>query len=134
MKAQFSIRITQEAADRQAVREAIDINAQCADRRAANGQKALFTQDSHFVVVRGRQESEALHGATFARSARAFTRESRLVDCDPLKFLRLGIQSARLRANAAHRAFGPENGAAPGVGRPRLNCSMARWNTARHPA
>jgi hypothetical protein len=86
MKAQFSIRITQEAADRQAVREAIDINAQCADRRAANGQKALVTQDSHFVVVRGRQESEALHGATFARSARAFARESRPVDCDPLKF------------------------------------------------
>ena len=40
----------EEAADRLAIRELIDAYARCADRRDAEGQKALFTDDTHFVV------------------------------------------------------------------------------------
>ena len=40
----------EEAADRLAIRELIDAYARCADRRDAEGQKALFTPDTHFVV------------------------------------------------------------------------------------
>jgi hypothetical protein len=36
--------------DRLAIRELIDAYARCADRRDADGQKALFTEDTHFVV------------------------------------------------------------------------------------
>jgi uncharacterized protein (TIGR02246 family) len=39
-----------EAADRLAIRELIEAYAHCADRRDANGQMALFTEDTHFVV------------------------------------------------------------------------------------
>ena len=39
-----------EAADRLAIRELIEAYAHCADRRDANGQMALFTTDTHFVV------------------------------------------------------------------------------------
>jgi len=39
-----------EAADRLAIRELVDAYARCADRRDAEGQKALFTPDTHFVV------------------------------------------------------------------------------------
>jgi hypothetical protein len=39
-----------EAADRLAIRELFDAYAHCADRRDAEGQKALFTDDTHFVV------------------------------------------------------------------------------------
>jgi hypothetical protein len=39
-----------EAADRLAIRELIEAYAHCADRRDAQGQRALFTQDTHFVV------------------------------------------------------------------------------------
>jgi SnoaL-like domain len=39
-----------EAADRVAIRELIEAYAHCADRRDANGQMALFTTDTHFVV------------------------------------------------------------------------------------
>ena len=39
-----------EAADRLAIRELIEAYAHCADRRDANGQMALFTPDTHFVV------------------------------------------------------------------------------------
>src|SRR5438045_802615 len=39
-----------EAADRLAIRELFDANAQCADRRDAEGQKALFTTDTRFAV------------------------------------------------------------------------------------
>jgi hypothetical protein len=39
-----------EAADRLAIRELIEAYAHCADRRDANGQMALFTADTHFVV------------------------------------------------------------------------------------
>jgi hypothetical protein len=39
-----------EQADRLAIRELVDAYAHCADRRPAEGQKALFTEDTHFVV------------------------------------------------------------------------------------
>lgn len=39
-----------EAADRLAIRELVDAYAHCADRRDAEGQMALFTADTHFVV------------------------------------------------------------------------------------
>ena len=39
-----------EAADRLAIRELVDEYAHCADRRDAQGQMALFTEDTHFVV------------------------------------------------------------------------------------
>jgi ketosteroid isomerase-like protein len=40
----------EQAADRLAIRELIDAYAHCADRRDAEGQKALFTDDTRFVV------------------------------------------------------------------------------------
>ena len=40
----------QEAADRLAIRELIDRYAHCADRRDAEGQMALFTEDTRFLV------------------------------------------------------------------------------------
>jgi hypothetical protein len=39
-----------EAADRLAIRELFDAYAHCADRRDADGQKALFTHDTRFAV------------------------------------------------------------------------------------
>ena len=39
-----------EAADRLAIRELVEAYAHCADRRDAEGQMALFTADTHFVV------------------------------------------------------------------------------------
>ena len=51
--------ITQtELADRVAIRELVDAYAHCADRRDAEGQKALFTDDTHFVVYMEGQGSE----------------------------------------------------------------------------
>jgi len=40
----------QEAEDRLAIRELVDAYAYCADTRDAQGQMALFTEDTHFVV------------------------------------------------------------------------------------
>ena len=40
----------EEAADRLAIRELVEAYAHCADRRDAQGQMALFTEDTHFVV------------------------------------------------------------------------------------
>ncbi|HEX3510244.1 MAG TPA: nuclear transport factor 2 family protein [Solirubrobacteraceae bacterium] len=54
-----------EAADRLAIRELIDAYAHCADRRDAEGQKALFSEDTHFVVYMGgvgTEPTEDLHG------------------------------------------------------------------------
>ena len=39
-----------EAANRLAIRELVEAYADCADRRDAEGQMALFTTDTHFVV------------------------------------------------------------------------------------
>jgi ketosteroid isomerase-like protein len=53
-----------EAADRLAIRELIEAYAHCADRRDANGQMALFTADTHFVVymnARDPKPSQELH-------------------------------------------------------------------------
>jgi ketosteroid isomerase-like protein len=47
-----------EQADRLAIRELVDAYAHCADRRDANGQKALFTEDTHFVVYMDGQDTE----------------------------------------------------------------------------
>jgi hypothetical protein len=55
----------EEAADRLAIRELVDAYASCADRRDAEGQKALFTEDTHFVVYMAGEDSDAtddLHG------------------------------------------------------------------------
>src|SRR5947209_1499114 len=54
----------EEAADRVAIRELIDAYARCADRRDADGQMALFTADTRFVVymdARSSQPSMELH-------------------------------------------------------------------------
>jgi ketosteroid isomerase-like protein len=48
----------EEAADRVAIRELIDAYAYCADRRDADGQTALFTADTHFVVYMDARSSE----------------------------------------------------------------------------
>jgi ketosteroid isomerase-like protein len=40
----------EEAADRLAIRELVDLYARCADRRDAKGQMALFTEDARFLV------------------------------------------------------------------------------------
>jgi len=47
-----------EQADRLAIRELIDAYAHCADSRDADGQKSLFTEDTHFVVYMDGQGSE----------------------------------------------------------------------------
>ena len=47
-----------EQADRLAIRELVDAYAQCADRRDADRQKSLFTEDTHFVVYMDGQGSE----------------------------------------------------------------------------
>ena len=55
----------EEAADRLAIRELIDSYAHCADRRDAEGQKALFTDDTHFLVHmegEGTAPTQDLHG------------------------------------------------------------------------
>lgn len=54
-----------EEADRLAIRELIDTYAHCADRRNAEGQKSLFTQDTRFVVYiegQGSEPTQVLHG------------------------------------------------------------------------
>src|ERR1700744_3743775 len=48
-----------EAADRLAIRELFDAYAHCADRRDAEGQKALFTVDTRFAVYMDGEGSEA---------------------------------------------------------------------------
>ena len=47
-----------EAADRLALRELFDAYAHCADRRNAEGQKALFTDDTRFAVYMGGQGTD----------------------------------------------------------------------------
>jgi hypothetical protein len=50
---------SEEAADRLALRELFDAYAHCADRRDAEGQKALFTDDTRFVVFMDGEGTEA---------------------------------------------------------------------------
>ena len=47
-----------EQTDRLAIRELVDAYAHCADRRLAEQQKSLFTDDTHFVVYMNGQGSE----------------------------------------------------------------------------
>ena len=47
-----------EAADRLALRELFDAYAHCADRRDAEGQKALFTENTRFAVYMDGEGSE----------------------------------------------------------------------------
>jgi hypothetical protein len=47
-----------EAADRLALRELFDAYAHCADRRDAEGQEALFTDDTRFAVYMDGEGSE----------------------------------------------------------------------------
>jgi hypothetical protein len=54
-----------EAADRLAIRELFDAYASCADRRDAEGQKAVFTADTRFAVYMdgpGSEPSYVLEG------------------------------------------------------------------------
>jgi SnoaL-like domain len=53
-----------EAADRLALRELFDAYAHCADRRDAEGQKALFTEDTVFAVYMDGEGSEATYVLT----------------------------------------------------------------------
>jgi SnoaL-like protein len=46
------------AADRLAIRELFDAYAHCADRRDAEGQKALFTPDTRFAVYMSGPDTE----------------------------------------------------------------------------
>jgi hypothetical protein len=48
-----------EAGDRVAIRELFDAYAHCADRRDAEGQKALFTSDTRFAVYMDGGDSDA---------------------------------------------------------------------------
>ena len=53
-----------EVADRLAIRELIEAYAHCADRRDAQGQMTLFTEDTHFVVYMNAKDptpSQELH-------------------------------------------------------------------------
>jgi hypothetical protein len=50
-----------EAADRLAIRELFDAYAHCADRRDAEGQKALFTPETLFVVYMDGAQAEATY-------------------------------------------------------------------------
>jgi hypothetical protein len=56
--AQHSTFSGQEAADRLAIRELFDAYAHCADIRDAEGQKALFTADTRFLVYMDGSGSE----------------------------------------------------------------------------
>ena len=56
---------TTEATDRLAIRELVDAYAHCADRRDAEGQKALFTEGTHFLVYmdgEGTEPTQELDG------------------------------------------------------------------------
>jgi hypothetical protein len=55
----------EQAADRLAIRELVDEYAHCADRREAEAQKALFTEDTRFLVYMngaGTPATEDFHG------------------------------------------------------------------------
>src|SRR5438132_14091162 len=53
-----------EAADRLAIRNLFDAYAHCADRRDSEGQKALFTEDTRFVVYMAGEGSEPSYALT----------------------------------------------------------------------
>jgi hypothetical protein len=47
----------EEAADRLAIRQLVDAYAHCADRRDCEGQMALFTEDTRFLVFMNAKDS-----------------------------------------------------------------------------
>jgi ketosteroid isomerase-like protein len=54
----------QQAADRMAIRNLVDQYAYCADARDAEGQMALFTEDTDFIVfmdAKSAEPSQAIH-------------------------------------------------------------------------
>jgi hypothetical protein len=56
----------EEAADRLAIRELVEADAHCADRRDAKGQMSLFTPDTRFVVYMNAKNptpSQELHSS-----------------------------------------------------------------------
>jgi len=53
-----------DAADRLAIRQLFDAYAHCADRRDSDGQKALFTEDTRFVVYLAGEGSEPTYALT----------------------------------------------------------------------
>jgi hypothetical protein len=57
--------MSSDLADRLAIRALVDAYAHCADRRDADRQKALFTDDTHFVVYmdgEGTDPTQELNG------------------------------------------------------------------------
>src|ERR1700733_4665051 len=48
----------QQTADKQAIRDLIDQYAYCADTRDAQGQMALFTEDTQFIVFMDAKSAE----------------------------------------------------------------------------
>ena len=63
----------QEAADRLAIRELFDAYAHCADTRDAEGQKALFTEDTRFAVY---MDGPAPSRATCSKAERRYRQSS----------------------------------------------------------
>ena len=56
--------LLQQAADRQAIRDLVDQYAYCADTRDAQGQMALFTEDTSFIVfmdAKSPEPSQVIH-------------------------------------------------------------------------
>jgi SnoaL-like domain len=61
-----------EQGDRLAIREPIDAYARCADRRDAEGQEALFADDTRFLVYidgEGSEPTQVLDGRDSTTSA-----------------------------------------------------------------
>src|ERR1700740_388544 len=54
----------EEAADRLAIRELVDAYAHCADRRDCEGQMALFTEDTRFLVFMDAKAEAPSQGIT----------------------------------------------------------------------
>jgi hypothetical protein len=66
-----------EAADRLAIRELFDAYARCADRRDAEGQKALFTDDTRFAVYMDGEGTEPTYVLNVADLRAATARVAR---------------------------------------------------------
>ena len=62
--------------------ELVDAYAHCADRRDADGQKALFTEDTHFVVYMDGEGTEPDAGTQWPRGADAGVRRPQQVRGD----------------------------------------------------
>ena len=65
-----------------AIRELVEAYAHCADRRDAEGQMALFTKDTHFVVYMNAKDP-TVTGTALARSGRSSLRRAEPVTKPP---------------------------------------------------